>query len=194
MSAAALALDLARAEVKVHAEASPATTWRAFIPVFHRWIQESRLAGVLVDVAEYTHIAHGPQVLLVAHEGQWALDTTGGKPGLLYSQRRPPAGTADPLKRALKECLTAVALLEGEPEAKGVLAFPASRIEICVNDRMAAPNEPATYAALEPVVKALLEPLLGAVTLSRELDPRLRAGVTAVAAAGKTAATLLASL
>lgn len=191
---AATALSLVRVDVKVHADAPAGTKWRPFINVFHRWIQDGRLGGVLVDVAEYTHIADGPQVLLVGHEGQWVLDTTGGKPGMLYSQRRPPEGSGDPLKRALKECLAAVALIESEPEAKGVLTFRTDRIEVTVNDRNAAPNEPATYTALEPGVTAAFEPVLGKLTLTREADPRRRAGVVAAAAARASASDLLKKL
>ena len=187
---------LARWDVKVHADTYPARTeqplfWRAFIPVFHRWIQAGQPGGILVDVAEYTHIPHGPQVLLVGHEGIWTIDTTDGRPGMLYSQRRPPEGTKDPLTRALHECLKAVALLEAEPEAKGVLAFRTDRIDVAANDRNAAPNEPATYPGLEHLVTAVFEPLVGRVTLAREAAPRRRAGVTATAAARVPAADLL---
>lgn len=192
-------LTLVRWDVKVHADADKARTeqplfWRQFIPVFHRWIQKGQPGGIVVDVAEYTHIPHGPQVLLVAHEGIWTLDTSDGKPGMLYSQRRPEPDSGDPLKRAVKECLKAVALLEQEPEAKGVLTFRTDRIEVTANDRNAGPNETTTYAALEPAVTAVLEPLLGKLTLARETEPRRRAGVLATGTSRPSAADLLKKL
>ena len=192
-------MTIVKWDVKVHADADPKATaapqfWRRFIPVFHRWIQDGKPGGVLVDVAEYTHVPHGPQVLIVGHEGQWTLDTTDGKPGMLYSQRRPPEKTPDALKRALKECLQAVQLLANEPEAKGVLTFRTDRIEITANDRNAAPNEPKTYESLEPAVVKVLEPLVGKVTFVRESEPRRRAGVLASAAKAPPAADLLAKL
>ena len=31
------------------------------IPVFHRWIQEQALPGLLIDVADYRHVPEGPR-------------------------------------------------------------------------------------------------------------------------------------
>ena len=52
-----------------------------FIPVFHRWIQTQALDDLLLDVADYSHVHHGPGILLVAHEGKYAVDETGGEGG-----------------------------------------------------------------------------------------------------------------
>ena len=48
------------------------------IPVFHRWIQTQAVDGLLIDVADYSHMATGPCVVLVAHEGHYVLDRAGG--------------------------------------------------------------------------------------------------------------------
>lgn len=189
---------LTKFNVKVFATAKGTVNFRAFIPVFHRFIQEQKLGGLLVDVAEYTHVAQGPQVLLVAHEGQWVLDNTGGEVGLVYSQRHAPAeAAASPeaaLKRALKEALAGCALLEEQPEAKAAgLTFQPRRIEVVANDRLAAPNEPASYALIEPAVQSVVGAALPGdpVTLAREANPRRRAGVTVTAPAAGSAADVL---
>jgi len=180
MATAATSLDLRKATVKLFAQPGPVPDLRPFIPVFHRWIQGHKLGGILVDVAEYTHVADGPGVLLVAHEGQWILDAEDGKLGLVYSQRRPPNGTPqEHLKRALRECFAACALLEAEPEAKGVITLDPGHLAVSVNDRLAAPNSPATYAALEPVVREVLAQAVpgASLTLTPEKDSRRRASL-----------------
>jgi len=180
-----MAAVLTKFNVKVSAKANGAVDFRAFIPVFHRLIQEQKLGGILVDVAEYTHIAQGSQVLLVAHEGQWILDNTGGQLGLVYSQRHAPAeaaGSAEAaLTRALKEALAGCTVLAAEPEARSAgLQFEPNHLEIVANDRGAAPNTPASYDLLEPAIKAVVGKALGgtALTLKREAEPRRRCGVT----------------
>ena len=61
--------------VKIFAHDPAAVQPAAFIPIFHRWIQESRLADrLLIDVADYRHVANGPGVLLIGHEAHYALD------------------------------------------------------------------------------------------------------------------------
>lgn len=187
---AVAAAVLTKFNVKVFATAKGAVDFRSFIPVFHRLIQEQKLGGMLVDVAEYTHIAQGSQVLLVAHEGQWVLDNTGGQLGLVYSQRHAPAasaGTAEAaLTRALKEALTGSAVLEAEPEAKAAgLSFQAHKLEIVANDRGAAPHGPASYDLLEAAAKTVLGKVFpgAALAFKRDADPRHRCGVTVEAPA-----------
>jgi len=34
------------------------------IPVFHRWIQTQAVDGLLIDVADYSHVHHGPGVVV----------------------------------------------------------------------------------------------------------------------------------
>ena len=60
--------------------------------LLHRWIQ---IAGsgcgkwtIAIDVADYTHLPDGPSVLLVGHEGNYALDCRDGRQGLYYYRKR----------------------------------------------------------------------------------------------------------
>ena len=41
--------------------------------MFHRWIQTRAVDGLLIDVADYTHLKDGPQVLLAGHEGNYSM-------------------------------------------------------------------------------------------------------------------------
>ncbi len=157
---------------------------KAFINIFHRLLQENKLDGILVDIAEYTHLPEGPGVLLVAHEGHWVMDTTGGRLGLLYNQKRvPPASAEDHLRRAFTETLKACVLLEAEPEMAGKLKFTAHHVQVTINDRLAAPNTPESYELLEPALRKFLTALYGdtPVTLQRETDPRKRCTVEVTA-------------
>ena len=84
---------LQRFILKIFVEPASAGEPSTIIPVFHRWIQESAVPGLLIDVADYTHLVDGPSVLLVAHEANYALDGIGGRPGLSYTRKQPSEGT-----------------------------------------------------------------------------------------------------
>src|SRR4029077_431582 len=77
-----------------------------FIGVFHRFIQEAVVPGLLVDVADYAHVPDGPGVILIGHDVDYGIDLAGGRTGLLTTRKR--AGDAalvplfrDTLSRAL---------------------------------------------------------------------------------------------
>ncbi len=68
-----------------------------FIPLFHRFIQQATVPGLLIDVANYIHVPNGPGVVLVGHEVDYGIDAVGGRTGLLTVRkrgRRPAAGRA----------------------------------------------------------------------------------------------------
>ena len=132
------------------------------IPVFHRWIQEQALPGLLVDVADYRHVPEGPGVVLVAHEAIYGLDQGGGRLGLLYNRRtRIDAPPAAALQQAFRAALEACRKLEGEPEFAGTLSFAGSACEVVINDRALAPNDAATAARLRAALEPLLDHLWG---------------------------------
>ena len=65
---------------------------KSLIPVFHRWIQTGAVGGLLIDVADYTHLAEGPSVLLVGHEGNYAFDYRDDGPGCTTTGNGRPPG------------------------------------------------------------------------------------------------------
>jgi hypothetical protein len=132
--------------------------------VFHTWIQERRVPDeLLIDVANYAHVPNGPGVMLIGHQGHYALDVTDGKPGLLYTQRHAPGGLdfAQALTRALRQAFRACALLEAESSLSKPLRFRTDGWVVRVNDRLHAPNEQATWERAEPACRTALTPLLG---------------------------------
>ncbi len=43
---------------------------------------------MLIDVADYKHVQDGPGILIIGHEGDYALDQENGRSGLLYTRKR----------------------------------------------------------------------------------------------------------
>jgi len=78
-------LNLHRISVKYFVTDPTVVNLDEIVPVFHRWIQNQSVEGFLIDVADYKHVCQGPGVVLIGHEADYALDMTGGRPGLLYS-------------------------------------------------------------------------------------------------------------
>ncbi len=142
---------LQRYTFKIFAEPATAVSPRAIIPVFHRWIQEKAVDGLLIDVADYTHLPDGPSALLVGHEGNYAIDGGRGRPGLSYSRKRQADGTlAERLAGGGRTLLTAARLLEADASAMpdGRFTFRGDEIAFLANDRLVAPNTSETASAL----------------------------------------------
>ncbi len=132
---------------------------RAFIPIFHRWIQTGAVDGLLIDVADYTHLTDGPAVLLAGHEGNYAIDRTDGRTGLYYYRKQPVAGAfADRLALIGRTLLTAAVRLESDAAGEGC-RFAGSEVQFIANDRLLAPPAAATVAALRPHLTAFLRTL-----------------------------------
>ena len=152
------------------------------IPVFHRWIQTQAVDGLLIDVADYSHMATGPCVLLVAHEGHYVLDRAGGRLGLQYARRQPLDGPlSDRLATLGRLLLRAGRLLETDTSLPGPVRFRGNEIECVANDRLLAPNRAETLTAFRPALDAFLTTLSAGAswTLTREADSRARFEVLA---------------
>jgi hypothetical protein len=108
---------------------------KEFIPVFHGWIQRQALPGhLLIDVHDYSHVHHGPGILLVSHEANLSIDEAEGRRGLVYIRKQPAS---------LKDIVVAAheaARLLGE-------TFDAGKFEVFVNDRLASVTTAEVAAA-----------------------------------------------
>ena len=107
-------MDLHRLGIKFFAADPAAVRLEDFIPIFHGWIQKQSLAGhLLIDIHDYSHIHHGPGILLVAREGNFSIDMSDGRPGLLY-YRKTPSGLspAEHVTAIFSSALQACLLLE----------------------------------------------------------------------------------
>jgi hypothetical protein len=130
-----------------------------FIGVFHRFIQQAAVPGLLIDVADYAHVPDGPGVILIGHEVDYAIDLAGGRTGLLTTRKRAgdAAQLAELFRDALGKALAAARAIEADDSIS--VRFVPDAIEIAVPDRLAAPN---TALAFESVCKEL-EPVASAV-------------------------------
>lgn len=109
----------------------------ACIPIFHRWIREKALGGLLIDVADYAHLVDGPRVLLVGHEGNLSLDFWDGEVGLLYTGKRPAGATlAERLTRVARTVLAGAHLLQSDESVDPTPDFDSGRLEFVANDRL----------------------------------------------------------
>ena len=165
--------------LKIYAHPGDAVDARAAIPVFHRWIREQAVPGLLIDVADYCHLPTGPQALLVAHEAHYAIDGSGGRTGLAYTRRQPADGPLPArLAAAARALLTAGQLLERDAAAapRGRFTFRGDEITVTSNDRLRAPAEPAVAAALRAAVTELAARLFDGRCTVEPLDVAGRTG------------------
>ena len=150
-----------------------------FIPVFHKWIQFKRIGGLLIDVADYSHVPEGPGVVLIGHEADYFMDTAEGPLGLLYNWKRGlEDSNAGRLRAALIAALTACRTLEKDPTLKKKgLTFQGQALRFIMNDRLHGPNSDQTLAAIRPDLDAILDTLYPGQSpeLARDTaDPRSR--------------------
>jgi hypothetical protein len=158
-----------RMSVKFFVQGGARLEAAAFIPLFHRWIRERTVEGLLIDVADYRHVPNGPAVILVGHEVDYVLDLDGGRPGLLTRQKRCAVGDlATRLRALLRLALCACDALSSEPSLGGGVRFDSGRLEVAFPDRLHTPNTPETLAAVRPTVQTVLDDFFGntAVTLT----------------------------
>ena len=123
-------------------------------------------------MADYTHLVDGPSVLLVAHEANYALDETGGRPGLSYTRKQPLEGTfGERLAVAAAALIAAARRLEQDTARMtgGGIVFPGNEIEFAANDRLAAPRGADAESALRNELAAFGGRLFGAADV--EVQP-----------------------
>ena len=173
-------MDLNKFGIKFFAQDAQAFDILKLIPVYHRWIQQNALEDLLIDVADYSHVPSGPGVMLIAHEGNYALDETGHERGVVYYSKQKLAGELpERFAHVAQRALQAAELMREDAELEGAVKVPGNRLQFFANDRLAAPNTDESYAELEPFLKAFLDRLYDGApyTLTRESDPKERLSV-----------------
>jgi hypothetical protein len=148
-------MNTQKIQVKLFLEPQSTPPLQSFIPLFHRWISGHLLPGLLIDVANYAHVPHGPGVVLIGHEADYAIDEGEGRRGLLYSRKRSHSEPAPALRGAFRRVIQAALLLEQEPPEGGAsLKIRTGEWVVRVNDRLAASNTEAGFQALRPGLDA----------------------------------------
>ena len=146
-----------RLSIKFFAKADKAPDLGPFTPLFHRWIQNGTVEGLLVDVADYKHVPDGPGVMLIGHDVDYGIDLAGGKAGLLVVRKRyeRQGELAEVLRDTIRKAVLAARAIQAD--ATTGLELSASCIQITLIDRLAAPNTDESFAE----ARRQIEPLLG---------------------------------
>jgi hypothetical protein len=166
-----------------------------FIGLYHRFIQQGRLEGLLLDVADYAHVPDGPGIVLIGHDVDYALDLQGGSAGLLTVRKRyADLSTADVLRDTLSRALGAVEAIE-EDGSTGV-SFSTASVTVQCFDRLRTPNTDDGYEALRKAVEPVADVLYGACEIDRAHtdDARRPLALTLRSGDAADAATLIARL
>jgi hypothetical protein len=186
-------MNIQHINIKFYLENPEAINLADFAAVFNSWIQKQRLEELLIDVADYLHVHHGPGIMLIGHEADYSLDHRAGRLGLLYNRKAQLEGTTqEKLAQAVRAALTVAQILEKENGLK----FNGSEVQVIVNDRLLVPNTAETFEALEPEATAFFDKLYNGAEyhLAHLSDPRERFTVNIKAEANFDVDTLLKNL
>lgn len=187
---------LQRINVKFYLEGPEALSAQAAFRIFNSWIPTTP-DEVLIDVADYSHLAEGPLTLLVGHEANYSLDNHHAELGLLYSRKQPTAGNlTERLASAFKAALAACRRLEEDPSLAGKVKFRRGDVLLIANDRLNAPNDPAGENALRAALAPVLAQLFAGAecTVERDPAPQSRLNLRIRCQTAADAATLLGNL
>jgi hypothetical protein len=190
-------MELQHVNVKLLVKDPSGVDLEPLISLFHSWIQGQAFEERLLDIADYRHVHHGPGIVLIGHEGDYCVDNTDGRLGVRYNRKaRLDGSNRDRLKQAARAALTACQRLEAEPGLGGKLHVNGQDVEVFINDRLLAPNNPVTRAAAEPDLRAFFDELFRGTeySVSYSDDPRRRFSVSARASRPLPAAHLLENL
>lgn len=151
--------------VKLFVQDGAGVRLRELIPVFHRWIREDLLSDeLMIDVANYEHVPKGPGVVLICDRAHYYFDVRAGRAGLRYRGRREARATgAEAIAGAFGSALRAAALLASDPVLEGRYRFRTDEVEVGIYDRLRAPSDEHTLAAVRPALEDVVRDLFGVV-------------------------------
>jgi len=156
-------MNIQHVNIKFYLENPETVKLADFAAIFNTWIQQQRLEELLVDVADYLHVHHGPGIMLIGHEADYSLDNRAGRLGLFYNRKEQLDGTTEEkLVQATRAALTVAQILEKENGLK----FNGSEVQVIINDRLLVPNTVETFTALEPEIKSFFDQLYNGATYS----------------------------
>ena len=81
----------------------------SLVPVLHGWIRDKVFDELLLDIADYRHVHEGPGIVLIGHQGDYAVENTDGRLGIRYNRKAGLDGSNnDRLKQATRAALNAL--------------------------------------------------------------------------------------
>lgn len=154
-----------RISIKFFCAEDSAGDLSAAIGLFHGFIQNQAVEGLLVDVADYIHVPEGPGVILVGHDIEYALDSTDGRPGLLTTSKRIEAiDLADSVRTTLRRALVAISAIEDDGSIGA--RFDTAAFELRILDRLEGPNDALSYDTAQKELAAILSFIPGGKAFS----------------------------
>jgi hypothetical protein len=129
-----------------------------FVPLFHEWIRTGAVEGLLIDVADYKHVHHGPATVLVGHEVDYAIDLSEGRPGLTITRKRKvPGNLRDDLRTCLRRLLLAAAALSRKSDPHPPVRFRTNELRVQAIDRLNFDGGAESVAALGSAAHSALK-------------------------------------
>ncbi len=169
-----------------------------FLPLFHEWIRTGAVEGMLIDVADYKHAREGPATVLIGHEQDYAIDLSGGRPGLMITRKRPaPAALGDDVRQSLRRLLVAARALEAKADPHPPVRLRTDEIRLQVIDRLRYPGTGSQSGVVQGEVERALADVYPGAGLTVEPasdDPRQPITLRARARGAPPLATLLSRL
>ena len=154
-------MEISRISYKVFMDRGEDVATETWFEVFNTWIHEPD-NDILIDVADYTHVKNGPQTILVGHQANYALDTTDGRFGFLYSRKRNLDGNlAENLEDVIVTGLRACKRLDEDDRLSGKIKFSGGSAQIALNDRLGASNDSDTFDTFNSELSPILDRLYG---------------------------------
>jgi len=168
-------MELQHINVKLHLKNSGVADLEPLISVFHDWVKEQSCEEILIDVADYRHVPGGPGIILIGHEADFSLDEGDRHLGVRYNRKAPlPGSNQSRFRQALKAALETCNKLEADPRLSGNLNLECQDIELFINDRLLAPNDPSTHHLVIPEIQQFYDDLFGKKNylINHQEDPR----------------------
>ena len=132
------------------------------IAMFHRWIRDKKLGGLLIDVADYAHVPEGPGIMLIGHEADYAIDHGPGGPGLMTTRKRIDSGDlASAVQQTCRLAIAAAEALAAE-SLSASLEVATDRMRVLVLDRLRYPADASDIQGTAGQIAAAASEVFGA--------------------------------
>ena len=148
-------MSAVRLSVTLPLEKPPASL-EAAIGVFHRFVQQGVVEGLLIDVADYQHVPDGPGVLLIGHDVDYSLNETGLT---AIRKRQGDVDPADQLRDTLRLALAFQAAVDDDGTLG--LSYVSDALDVQVMDRLQMPNTDEGVANARAAFAPVIEDVFG---------------------------------
>src|SRR5712692_851202 len=168
------------------------------VALFHDWIRNKIVEGMLIDVADYKHVHEGPTIVLVGHDVDYTLDLSEARPGLMVTRKHPtPSDLTEDIRQGVRRVLSAARALQRKADPHPPVRFRTDELRVQVIDRLRFPQSAdaveAVSRAIEPLFAKLFDPS-GFTIENAAADARMPVTLRVRAAGAPPLDTLIARL